>query len=120
MAIGKFTPPAQWEDWLNLVLGMWLCASPWVLRFDSDLTATQVAFGFGAVLMLLEFWELSAFRAWEEWINVVLGAAIVVFPLAVGGVAVVPTANFVVVGLLVLALALYEIWDVRRQSPHSA
>jgi hypothetical protein len=24
--------------------------------------------------------------------------------------------NFVVVGLLVLALALYEIWDARRQS----
>ena len=41
MAIGKFTPPKQWEDWVNLVLGIWLCVSPWVLKFDSDQTVTQ-------------------------------------------------------------------------------
>ena len=120
MAIGKFTPPAQWEDWVNLILGIWLCVSPWVLRFDSDLTMTQFVFGFGAVLILVECWTLSAFHAWEEWINVALGAAIVVLPWVVGGVAAVAKVNCVIVGLLVLALALYEIWEVRRQSPHSA
>jgi hypothetical protein len=120
MAIGKFTPPKQWADWVNLVLGIWLCVSPWVLKFDNDQTVTQYAFGFGVVLIFVECWTLSAFRAWEEWINVVLGAAMVLLPWVVAGVATVPKVNFVVVGLLVLVLALYEIWDVRRHSPHSA
>jgi hypothetical protein len=36
------------------------------------------------------------------------------------GVASVPTVNFVIVGLLVLALALYEIWDERRHTARPA
>jgi len=32
----------------------------------------------------------------------------------------VPMANFVIVGLVVLVSAVYEIWDVRRHAPHPA
>ncbi len=62
---------------------------------------------------------MYAFRVWEEWISVILGAWLVVSPWVLG-VAVVPTVNFVIVGLLVLALALYEIWDERRHTAHPA
>lgn len=120
MTTSKFTPPKQWEDWVNLLLGVWLCASPWALGFASEQTMTQYAFGFGIALIAVELWTLTVFRAWEEWINVVLGALTAVFPWIVSGVTAVPKTNFVTVGLLVLALALYEIWDVRRRSPHSA
>jgi hypothetical protein len=37
-----------------------------------------------------------------------------------GITALAPMANFVIVGLVVLLLALYEIWDVRRHSAHPA
>jgi len=120
MAIGTFTPPKHWEDCVSLLLGIWLCISPWVLGFASDLTMTQYAFGFGVALIAVELWTLTVFRVWEEWINVVLGALIAVFPWIVSSVAAVAKTNFVIVGLLVLVLALYEIWDVRRHSPHSA
>jgi len=47
-----------WEEWINVLIGSWLIAAPWLLRFSS--------------------------------------------PSA--------TINFVIIGLLVATLALYELW----------
>jgi hypothetical protein len=118
MAITAFSPPKQWEDVVGAVLGIWLLASPWVLEYG-EMTATQNAVLVGFLLIATEFVTLSVFRVWEEWISVILGAWLVVSPWVLGA-ALVPTVNFVIVGLLVLALALYEIWDERRHSAHPA
>jgi len=59
---------------------------------------------------------LSLFRAWEEWINVILGAWLIACPWIMDIIDPSAKTNFFVVGLLVLAVALYEIWDARRQS----
>jgi hypothetical protein len=109
MPAARFTPPRQWEDWCSWGLGIWLCISPWVLHFDLEPTATRAAVITGFVLILTEAVTLSVFRAWEEWLNVALGAWLIAAPwiLAVPDAA--ATVNFVVVGLLVVALALYEI-----------
>jgi hypothetical protein len=120
MPIGAFAPPKQWEDWVNLVLGIWLCASPWVMQFSDVTTATQNVVVVGFVLILTEIVTLSAFHVWEEWVTVVLGAWLVISPWVLGVATLVPMANFIIVGLVVLALALYEIWDVRRHSAHPA
>ena len=32
MGIGAFSSPKGWEDWATLLIGVWLCASPWVLQ----------------------------------------------------------------------------------------
>jgi hypothetical protein len=88
------------------------------MRFDASiLTWRESADRF--VLIAIEFVEFSAFRVWEEWINVILGAWLVAWPWVLGA-ALMPTVNFVIVGLLVLGLALYEIWDERRHSTHPA
>jgi hypothetical protein len=121
MAIGAFSLPRHWEDWLDLALGVWLCASPWVLEFADDMLATQNSFLVGFLLIVTETVVIAAFRPWEEWINVVLGAWLVISPWILntsptGTV----TTNFVIVGLLVLGLALYEIWDGRRHTAHPA
>ncbi|MBI1777669.1 MAG: SPW repeat protein [Proteobacteria bacterium] len=120
MAIGKFSRPEQWEDWLNLALGIWLSVSPWALQFANDETVTTNAVVVGLGLVLFQNITLTAFRVWEEWVNVVLGVWLVVSPWVLGIVALVPTANVAIVGVLVLALALYEIWDIRRHSGHPA
>ena len=117
MTIGAFTLPKHWEDWIALVLGILLCASPWVMQFASDMTATQNAVLVGFLVILTETVTLAAFRVWEEWANVVLGAWLVVSPWVLGITAVTPLTNFVIVGLLILALAFYEIWDMRWHSP---
>jgi SPW repeat len=115
MAIA-FTPPKQWEDWVNWGLGIWLCLSPWVLLFSAEAAATENAVVVGFLIILAEVVTLSAFQVWEEWISVVLGGWLVVSPWVLGVAAAAARANFVVVGLVVLALALYEMREARRQS----
>ena len=40
LAIGTLTVFAEWEEWANLALGLWLIISPWILRFAASMTAT--------------------------------------------------------------------------------
>jgi SPW repeat-containing protein len=112
MAMTSFSLPKQWEDWVGAILGLWLLASPNVIPYGEP-AATQNAFLIGVLLIAIAFVEITAFRAWEEWINVILGAWLVLSPWIFGATAI-ATTNLVIVGLLVLALALYEIWDERR------
>ena len=108
MTAARFTPPRQWEDWVSWGLGIWLLIAPWTLHFELQPAVTRASVITGVLLLLVEAVTLSAFRAWEEWLNVVLGvwllAATWVVPVT-GAAAV----NFVIVGLLVLALAIYEM-----------
>ena len=105
----RFTPPRNWEDWASWVLGIWLCISPWVLTFDLEPVATRTAVITGVLIILAELVTLSAFRAWEEWVNVLLGAWLVAATWILGIAILAVRIDFVVVGLLVVALALYEI-----------
>jgi hypothetical protein len=48
----------DWEEWVNLALGIWLVASPWVLGFTHT-SAMHFSIGIGAAvafLALLEIW----------------------------------------------------------------
>ena len=116
MATAQFSLPKQWEDWCNWLLGIWLCISPWTLQFNLDSVATQATVIPGLLIIVAEVVTLSVFRAWEEWINVILGAWLVISPWALGISVPAARANFAVVGLLVMALAFYEFWEARRQS----
>ena len=116
MAAAQFSLPKQWEDWCNWLLGIWLCISPWTLQFSLDPIATQATVIPGLLIIVAEVVTLSVFRAWEEWINVILGAWLVISPWALGISVPAARANSAVVGLLVMALAFYEFWEARRQS----
>jgi hypothetical protein len=113
-----FPPPKHWEDWVGFVLSLWLFASPWVLQYR-ETAAAQNAFVVGFLLFVTEIIALSAFLVWEEWFSAMLGAWLVISPW-IFGAALVPAVNFVIVGLLVLALAFYVIRAERRQSAHPA
>jgi len=78
--------------------------------------ATQIAVISGILVILAELLTLTVFRPWEEWINVILGAWLIVCPWIVGISSSAAKTNFVVTGALIAVLALYEIWTARRQS----
>jgi hypothetical protein len=101
--------PKQWEDWASWAFGIWLCISPWALEFDLDRVPTRNAVIVGFLIILAEVITLSVFRPWEEWINVALGAWLVISPWVLGIASPAAKANFVIVGVLVVALALYEM-----------
>ncbi len=119
MATVEFTPPRHWEDWCSWLLGIWLCISPWALHFDLQSGATRAAVISGVLVIAAEVVTLSAFRAWEEWINVVLAAWLIGAPWLLGMAGNTVTVNFVVVGALVLALAVYEIQNPGRPESES-
>jgi len=115
MAAVTFTPPKQWEDWCDWALGIWLMLSPWVLLFEYDTVATRNAVTVGLLVVAAEAVTLSWFRVSEEWINVALGAWLVLSPWVLGVASTAAKVNFVVTGLLIGGLALYEVWDVSRK-----
>ena len=44
--------------WVQLVLGIWILVSPWVLGFSGAAFATWSNVGAGLVLILVNIWEL--------------------------------------------------------------
>ncbi len=113
MAQPAFSFPKQWEDWTSWALGLWLLLSPWALFFDGEARAMENALAVGALVIITEIVELSIFRDWEEWINVGLGAWLAISPWALMIVNGAARWNFLVVGTMVLALALYEIREMQ-------
>ncbi|MDX8482757.1 SPW repeat protein [Mesorhizobium sp. VK24D] len=59
LALATLSVFAEWEEWVNLVLGLWLIVSPWVLHFaaDRNVMITHVVLG---VLVV-------AASAWAVW-----------------------------------------------------
>jgi len=109
---GPFSFPRQWQDWCSWGLGIWLVLSPWALFFDQERLAMENAVLVGTLILVAEVVELSIFRDWEEWINVVLGAWLVISPWALKLASVAATWNFLAVGALVIVLAIYEIREM--------
>lgn len=107
----------RWRDGVMLVLGVWLFLSPWILGFAAALPAAWNAWIVGIVIAAVAAWAIVRFAPWQDWVNGVLGAWLVIAPwvLGFGGLA---TAawNHVIVGLLVLAFAAWELWDVRQRA----
>jgi hypothetical protein len=114
MPTAKIYLPKQWTDWTTWILGIWLCLSPWALFFEYEAAATRNAVLLGVLVILAELVELSVFRGWEEWINVALGAWLIASPWVLGIATMSARINFVAVGGLVVALALYEMRQMRE------
>jgi hypothetical protein len=58
LAIAALSAFAVWEEWLNLIVGLWTLVSPWVLGFQGT-TAMRVHVAIGvavAILAGIEIW----------------------------------------------------------------
>ena len=111
----------HWQDWGNLVLGLWILASPWFLQFTTAIGA-EVAGGaannavtwnlslVGIAVAALAVAAIFAFQAWEEWTNVVLGIWLFVSPWALGfSSSALLMWNAVIVGALIVVLAGWAV-----------
>jgi heme/copper-type cytochrome/quinol oxidase subunit 3 len=60
LAIAALAAFAVWEEWLNLIVGLWAVVSPWVLGFQGT-TALTVHVVIGilvAILAAIELWMM--------------------------------------------------------------
>jgi hypothetical protein len=61
LAIAALAAFAVWEEWLNLIVGLWALVSPWVLGFQGTTAMTvHVIIGAAvAILAAIELWMMS-------------------------------------------------------------
>jgi hypothetical protein len=98
-------------DIVNIVAGLGLLVSPWLLGFAAETYAARNAWIVGAAIALIAAAALYAFYEAEEWVNLVLGVWTVGAPWVLGFSAVTAaTWLHVVAGLVVAVLAAGNIW----------
>jgi len=107
----------RWQDWVMLVLGIWLFLSPFILGYpDYGSTMAVNSFVFGIIVAVLAIAALSRPQMWEEWVNLVLGLWLIVAPFALGFRAETgATTNHIVVGLLIAIDAVSVLIDFPSQ-----
>lgn len=105
----------RWQDWLNVILGLWTVASPWILGFASgEGLAAPTALLLGAAIVVLAVSAIYMHKAWEEALSVLLGICLFISPWVLGFADQrTATTNAVIVGLLVTALA---VWAMVRET----
>lgn len=62
VAVGAIVAFNQWEEWVNLVLGIWVVIAPFVLGFAAAASATwtHVILGLAvAILAAVELWSVT-------------------------------------------------------------
>ena len=106
----------RWEDAVNLVLGMWLFFSPFIMKFTM-IQAVINAGILGVAIIVFTVWALAVPKVWEEWVNTGLGLWLVISPWILGFTPETSaTWNTVIVGLVVLVMSLKATRPVRRIS----
>lgn len=111
MPIGTRSVPKFWQDWVTLLLGVWLFAAPWALGYMNLPAAAWNSWIFGVVIAAFSVAALIQFQTWEEWVNVAVGIWLLVSPWVLGFASnETATAlwNHVAVGLVVGGLALWD------------
>ena len=98
----------RWQDWVNLILGIWLFVTPFFGMELISSTAAWNSYIFGVIVVALSIWALAQPRAWEEWINLLVGVWLILAPFVLG-FTMEKTAmwNHIIVGVIVGVDALW-------------
>ena len=57
ISIAAIVAYASWEEWANVLVGLWLIGSPWILGF-AHTRAMHFSIGLGAIVTLMALLEL--------------------------------------------------------------
>jgi hypothetical protein len=100
----------HWQDPVNLVIGLWMIAAPWLLAFQAETRPMWNAVILGVVIAAVALYAMFHVFAWQEWANAVFGAWLVVSPWVLGFSGLYAAMlNAVVAGAVVLALAVWAL-----------
>ena len=118
----------RWQDGINAVLGLWMFASPTILKFAvAGSPATRAAWVLGLAILVFAGIAVYMPKVWEEAVNILLGICLIASPWALRyAEQPTPMTNAVVVGVLVTAIAVWAMltdttvqkWWHDRRLPH--
>jgi SPW repeat len=96
-------------DVANLFLGMILFFSPWLFALPAG-APCQTASTIGIFIAVASIAALAAFALWEEWLNLIAGAALIVSPWLLGFQDSDAMTIDAMIGTFVVLLAAVEVW----------
>jgi hypothetical protein len=113
----------RWQDGANLLLGVWLFVSPWLLgallthaeaeRYAGSVPAWN-AHVLGAALVAFAALAASMPKAWQEGVNTLLGVWLVIAPFVLDFQGMPRLALFtVLVGIMATAFAIWAMFNDR-------
>jgi hypothetical protein len=107
---GGIMKPKRWQDWVNIILGAWMVASPWVLNFTENVVASRSAWALGVAILLFAAIAVYMPKAWEEAVNIILGICLLLSPWVLAFTELEnATANAAIVGILVVAFGVWAM-----------
>jgi hypothetical protein len=100
----------HWQDPVNAVLGVWLIVAPWALGFQAETAAIANSVVIGAAMLAFALAAIFLPRAWEQWVELLLGLWLIASPwvLAFSGVSTARTSA-TATGIIIAALALWVL-----------
>jgi SPW repeat len=102
-------------DVVNLVLGIWLFPSPWILGFAPQMAVSWNAWLSGIVVAGL---AVAALAVFVEWLNLIVGIWVAISPWVVAFSAnTTATRNHLVVGVIVAVVAAVRLWFLNQGPP---
>ena len=105
----------RWQDWVILIAGVWLLCSPfWMAAYSEAGGAALNSVIVGMLLIAASSIALARPRPWEEWVNLLLGAWLVVAPFALAFEDVrAATLNHIVIGIIVAGDSMIALMRTR-------
>ena len=102
----------RWVDWVNILLGLWLISSPWLMNFSAeDRAAALSAWSMGTGLLVLAFISMYKPATLRDALALILGVWLMVSPWLLGSAALMTISlNAVITGALVSGYALWAMY----------
>lgn len=111
---GWLTRHRGWEDVCSAILGVLIVLSPALAGAEASVALTISAGLAGVIITMLALLELMSLERWEEILELAAGLWMVLSPLVLGYDGTLRVVHFVLGGL-VAALALFELWQDRNR-----
>jgi hypothetical protein len=102
-------------DVANLILGMILFFSPWLFALPAG-APRQIASIIGIFIAVSSIAALAAFALWEEWLNLIAGAALIASPWLLGFQDSDAMAIDALIGTFVVLLAAVMVWFTAEET----
>ncbi len=100
----------RWPGCVIMLLGIWLFVSPWAVQYAAQETAAANAYALGGTIVFFGAVAMYAPKAWDEIVNLLLGAWMIASPFVLQFASDYAAAiNAVIVGALIMVLASWAI-----------
>jgi SPW repeat-containing protein len=113
------------EDWVVLVVSVWFFISPWVLQFGTGVqpgaapvamvsAAAWDAWVMSVLVFLTALAAISRLEVWQEWLNLIFGAWIIIAPWALDFSAAADAGwDHWIVGAVIFLISLWSLSTAR-------